>query len=55
MTVDRGAGNPTSTYHGRTIYFCSEHCKAAFDADPERYVEGRAEQELAHAGEHGHH
>jgi uncharacterized membrane protein YraQ (UPF0718 family)/YHS domain-containing protein len=52
MTVDRGAGKPTSTYGGRTVYFCSEHCKRAFDADPERYVEGRAQHELAHAGDH---
>jgi uncharacterized membrane protein YraQ (UPF0718 family)/YHS domain-containing protein len=38
MTVDRRAGGPTSTHHGQTIYFCSAHCKHAFDANPEAYV-----------------
>jgi uncharacterized membrane protein YraQ (UPF0718 family)/YHS domain-containing protein len=34
MTVDRSAGGPTSTRDGRTVYFCSPHCKHIFDADP---------------------
>jgi uncharacterized protein len=38
MTVDRGGGNPTSHYRGDTLYFCSEHCKHKFDADPEAYT-----------------
>jgi len=55
MTVDRRAGKPTSTYEGRTYYFCSEGCKAKFDADPERYVDalGRQAVALEHA-RHGH-
>ena len=55
MMVDRRAGKPTSTYEGGTYYFCSEGCKAKFDAEPERYVDavgGRAVA-LEHAG-HGH-
>jgi uncharacterized protein len=55
MRVDRGAGKPTSTHEGRTYYFCSEGCKARFDAEPERYVDavGRQAVALEHAG-HGH-
>src|SRR5204862_133364 len=51
MTVDRRAGKPTSTYEGRTYYFCSEGCKAKFDAEPARYVEaiGRQAVALEHA------
>ncbi len=26
-------------YRGRTYSFCSDGCKAAFEKDPERYVE----------------
>ena len=55
MTVDRRAGKPTSIYEGRTYYFCSEGCKAKFDAEPERYADavGRQAVALEHAG-HGH-
>jgi uncharacterized membrane protein YraQ (UPF0718 family)/YHS domain-containing protein len=55
MTVDRRAGKPTSTYEARTYYFCSQACKAKFDAEPERYVDapGRQAAALEHAG-HGH-
>jgi YHS domain-containing protein/uncharacterized membrane protein YraQ (UPF0718 family) len=52
MTVDRDAGKPTSSYRGHTYYFCSEGCKAKFDAEPERYVDATARQAVAleHAG-----
>ena len=38
MTVDRAAASPSSSYGGRTVYFCSAHCKHTFDADPEAYA-----------------
>ena len=38
MTIDRGAGHPTSIHDGRTVYFCSAHCKATYDANPEAYT-----------------
>jgi len=52
MTVDRRVGRPASTYQGRTYYFCGEGCKAKFDAEPERYVDGSERQAVAleHAG-----
>jgi uncharacterized protein len=34
MTVDRGAGGPTSVHAGRTVFFCGAHCKHRFDDDP---------------------
>jgi uncharacterized membrane protein YraQ (UPF0718 family)/YHS domain-containing protein len=37
MTVDRHAGGPTSSVGGRTVRFCSPHCKDTFDANPEVY------------------
>ncbi|MGE5434951.1 MAG: permease [Candidatus Doudnabacteria bacterium] len=55
MRADRQAGKPTSIYEGRTYYFCSEGCKAKFDAEPERYIDavGRRAVALEHPG-HGH-
>jgi uncharacterized membrane protein YraQ (UPF0718 family)/YHS domain-containing protein len=54
MTVDRHAGKPTATHGGHTYYFCSEGCRAKFEAEPERYVAaGRTTPPLQHAG-HGH-
>jgi YHS domain-containing protein len=54
MTVDRHAGKPTASFRGHTYYFCSEGCKAKFEADPGRYVDatGRQAAPLQHAGDH---
>jgi len=38
MTVDRGAGGPTSQRDGRTYYFCGDHCQHTFDLNPEAYT-----------------
>jgi YHS domain-containing protein len=38
MMVDEGRAAGTSEYQGQTYYFCSKGCKAAFDKEPERYV-----------------
>jgi YHS domain-containing protein len=46
MDVDPKAAAGSSTYQGQTYYFCSKGCKAAFDADPAKYV--------GHAGHGGH-
>jgi len=55
MTVDRHKTPFRSEYAGKTVYFCSAGCKERFDAEPERYLDGREAAPLAHAGEHGHH
>jgi Cu+-exporting ATPase len=38
MTVDPAHAAGSSTYRGRTIYFCGLHCKKKFDADPAAYA-----------------
>jgi uncharacterized protein len=38
MTVDRHAGQPTAAHGGRTVFFCSAHCKSTFDKNPEAYA-----------------
>jgi uncharacterized membrane protein YraQ (UPF0718 family)/YHS domain-containing protein len=61
LTVRRGATDPvcgmsvdkskarTLEYEGRSYYFCSDHCKATFESDPERYAHGGRERDDAHA------
>ncbi|MCW2811369.1 MAG: copper-translocating P-type ATPase [Friedmanniella sp.] len=39
MEADPAAGGPRSTHLGATYYFCSEHCRARFDADPTAYAD----------------
>jgi Cu+-exporting ATPase len=41
MTVDPARAASSSTYAGRTFYFCSLGCKTKFDANPAAYVGGR--------------
>jgi YHS domain-containing protein len=50
LTVRRGATDPVCgmsvdkanakrlDYEGTTYFFCSDHCRASFEAEPERYV-----------------
>ncbi len=40
IEVDEGAAMWTSEYQGTTYYFCAPQCKAAFDADPVRFLRG---------------
>jgi len=40
MEVDEKSPAGRSTYQGKTYYFCSPGCKAAFDRDPERFLKG---------------
>jgi YHS domain-containing protein len=37
MKVDRHKA-PTADFAGRSFHFCSEHCREAFGAHPDRYV-----------------
>jgi uncharacterized membrane protein YraQ (UPF0718 family)/YHS domain-containing protein len=52
MTVDRRTTAHRSTFDGKAVYFCGAGCKRRFDADPERYLEGRDAAPAAHAGHH---
>ncbi|TPI14753.1 heavy metal translocating P-type ATPase [Mesorhizobium sp. B4-1-3] len=38
MMVDPAAGKPTAEHGGRTFHFCSERCRAKFQAEPESYL-----------------
>ncbi len=39
------AGGLTSTYHGKTYYFCRYDCNKRFDKNPERYIHPEAQTE----------
>ena len=39
MQVDEETAAGSSSYGDRTFYFCSEHCKREFDANPEKYAD----------------
>ncbi len=38
MYVDADTAGIKSEYKGKTYCFCSESCKQAFDANPEKYA-----------------
>jgi Cu+-exporting ATPase len=38
MTVDEKKAAATSTYKGKTYYFCATDCKDKFDKEPGNYV-----------------
>jgi YHS domain-containing protein len=38
MEIDEKKAAEKVHYQGRTFYFCSPGCRAAFERDPEKYV-----------------
>jgi len=38
MTIEETTAAATSTYKGKTYYFCSKSCKESFDKDPESFI-----------------
>ncbi len=44
MTVAPDTAAASREVQGSTYYFCSTHCAATFDADPDRYTSAAAEQ-----------
>ena len=38
MTIDPAKAAGKSDYKGATYYFCSDHCKRTFDANPEEVL-----------------
>lgn len=51
MDVDPKAPNVIKAQHGdKTYYFCSEHCKKSFQANPEKYVPKKRPAPDAHGG-----
>jgi len=47
MDVEPAEAAGTSEHAGRTYYFCNLRCKAAFDAQPDRFVGPDAEKAIA--------
>lgn len=41
MKVDAARAAARTCYNGIQIYFCAEGCKAAFDAEPQKYTQSR--------------
>lgn len=39
MEVDPATAQWKSEYKGKTYYFCSPGCKAAFEKEPEKYTQ----------------
>ncbi len=48
MTVDPKSAAGKSEYKGKTYYFCSKGCKAAFDKEPEKYLSAPASGHMGH-------
>jgi len=44
MTVDPAKAANKSEYKGTTYYFCSDHCKRTFDANPEDVLKKAAQK-----------
>ena len=41
MRVDEKTAAATSTYLGKTYYFCAEECKTKFDENPQKYTKSQ--------------
>ncbi|GIK97482.1 MAG: copper-translocating P-type ATPase [Alphaproteobacteria bacterium] len=50
MTVDPATAKHRTEYRGETYYFCAARCREKFEADPEKYLGGRAPVEEAPPG-----
>jgi Cu+-exporting ATPase len=44
MTVDPAKAANKSEYKGTTYYFCSDHCKRTFDANPDEVLKKAAQK-----------
>ena len=51
MEVDPSTARYKTLYKGKMYYFCSQHCKAAFERDPGTYLR---EGPKGMPGHHGH-
>jgi YHS domain-containing protein len=38
MVIEESKAAATTTYQGKTYYFCAPGCKKAFEQDPQKYV-----------------
>jgi Cu+-exporting ATPase len=44
MSVDANDVEETSTYQGKTYYFCSPECKTKFDQRPSQFIGSKPQQ-----------
>jgi Cu+-exporting ATPase len=44
MKVDPATARHTVVHGGQTYYFCSDRCRAKFEAEPAKYVQGKVQQ-----------
>ncbi len=50
MDVEESTAAGKSEYQGKTYYFCSPGCKAAFDREPARYAGSAQQGQQGHGG-----
>jgi len=50
MEIEEPQAAGKSEYEGKTYFFCSDHCKAAFDNEPAKYAQ--AEDAGSHHHQH---
>jgi len=58
MVLDQKKAQSTgksSTYQGKTYYFCSDECKLRFDKEPQRYITKQPAGEMPHHDAEGGH
>ncbi|MGD1994289.1 MAG: YHS domain-containing protein [Anaerolineae bacterium] len=48
MEVDPKTAAAKAEYQGETYYFCAPGCKAAFQENPEKYLEATSQDEAHH-------
>ena len=48
MDVDEKTAKYTTTYKGKTYYFCAPGCKKTFEENPEKYVGGSSGRHPGH-------
>ncbi len=54
MTVNSSASTPKSQHSGVEVFFCSQKCKAKFDANPESFAAGASQSaKSSSTGTHG--
>ncbi len=54
MEVDEKKAAAKVEHMGKTYYFCSPGCKAAFEKDPHKYMGGADTMDIGSHGEHHH-
>lgn len=55
MTIDTGSAAARVEHEGETYWFCCEHCRKTFEADPDRYASAGGAEGGGMEHHHGHH